>query len=138
VVIRGNQMMVDAGNIQKSLRRIRTAYTQPIRHFSSLTCHFRQLGLKDGLPAAAFPASANTYRLGILEDFGARCGRSLGGYVTRGTWSNSFFTGAGMEKRSRTLRVCRVKAEVSSSLRSPGFVSASFGGIGWAGIAEEV
>ena len=136
MVIRGNETMVDAGNIQKSLQRIRAAYTQPIRHFSSLTCHFRQLGLKDGLPAAASPAWANTYRLGILEGFGARCGRSLGGYVTTGTWSNSFFTGTGMEKRSRTLRVCRVKGEVSSSCLSLGFASASFGGIGGGGSAE--
>ena len=58
--------------LEKSKTKLRGASTPPIIY--PLTCHFRQLGLKDGLPPAASSVLENTYRLGILESFGARCG----------------------------------------------------------------
>jgi len=42
---------------------------------------------------------------------GPRCGRGFGAYVVIGTRSNIFLTGAGMEKRSVTLRDWRWKEE---------------------------
>lgn len=44
-----------------------------------LTCHFRQLGLNDGLPAFAASSVANTYRIYLTSEFGRRCGSSFAG-----------------------------------------------------------
>ena len=44
----------------------------------SHTCHFKQVGLKDGLPAAASFSVVNTYRLGMFVDVGPRGGKGLG------------------------------------------------------------
>lgn len=45
---------------------------------SRRTCHFKQLGLNDGLPAAASPSLLNTKRVGMLAGIRARNGGSLG------------------------------------------------------------
>lgn len=44
-----------------------------------LTCHFRQLGLNDGRPAAASRSVLKMYRLGIREGFGDLCGSGFAG-----------------------------------------------------------
>jgi len=42
-------------------------------------CHFRQVGLKEGRPAAASFALLKTYKVGTLQALGARCGNLFGG-----------------------------------------------------------
>ena len=75
----------------------------------SPTCHFKQPGLKEGLPVAASSSLINTYKLGSFVGLGVLCGSSFGGYVRTGTMSNSRFTGAGIENRFLTLLACCLK-----------------------------
>jgi hypothetical protein len=107
----------------------------PDREFSTrLTCHFKQLGLNDGLPAAASSSLIKTYKLGSLLGLGVRRGSSFGGYVRTGTLSNSLFTGVGIENRSLNLFACVLKLlgleelGASSAVAFPSFSSS--GGIG--------
>lgn len=70
----------------------------------SLTCHFRQPGLNDGAPRVASSGVAKTYRICWCRDCGARCGRSLDGYVSSGNLSKRRFIGEG--KAKMLLRAC--------------------------------
>lgn len=49
-----------------------------------LTCHFKHAGLYDGAPLIAPLSVVKTYSTCALRCCGARCGRSLTGYVRRG------------------------------------------------------
>lgn len=93
------------------------------------TCHFKQLGLNDGLPAAASFTVLNTYRLGTLADLGALCGSSFGAYTTIGTLSNSSFTGRGMEKKFPNPLDTPVDEVDFCEVSSPFTTVGSFGGI---------
>ena len=66
--------------------------------WKTLTCHFRQLGLKDGFPRLTSSGRANTYRIDSSCCLRERVGRALGEYVTKGTCSKSHLRGAGIEK----------------------------------------
>jgi hypothetical protein len=99
VVVGGDEPVVYTGNVEEGLE-----WMSGMRFYSvfviELTCHFKQLGLNDGRPAAASWSVLKIYRHGTLEALGDLCGSGFGGRVTRGTRSKSFFTGAGIEKRS--------------------------------------
>jgi hypothetical protein len=99
--------MLDSGDFQKNLRNVSRPPDKEIS--ASPTCHFKQPGLNEGLPAAASSSLINTYKLGSLVGLGVLCGSSFGGYVRTGTLSNSLFTGAGIENRFLTLLACCLK-----------------------------
>lgn len=48
------------------------------------TCHFRHAGLYDGKPLTAASSVVKIYRTCAFRSRGARCGRSLTGYVCSG------------------------------------------------------
>lgn len=98
-----------------------------------LTCHFRQPGLNEGLPKAASVSLINTYKVGSFVGLGVRWGSSLGAYVRTGTLSNSLFTGAGIEKKSRTLLACLAK-ELELELELGEFLCFPFSSSGGIGI----
>lgn len=60
------------------------------------TCHFRQEGLKLGLPWAASSSEMKTWRVGWELGVGDRAGRSFAGYVVKGKTSKSRWSGPGM------------------------------------------
>lgn len=62
MVIRGDQSVIDAGDIQEGLDLMvsQTCATLRLHLRRTPTCHFKQLGLKDGLPAAASTSLLNT------------------------------------------------------------------------------
>ncbi len=60
------------------------------------TCHFRQLGLKDGELIWASFSWANMYRVLTARSMGFRCGNWLAGYVIRGNLSKRRLIGLGV------------------------------------------
>lgn len=100
-------MMSDSGDFEKRLWNV--SYPLTKKYSASPTCHFKQPGLNEGLPAAASSSLIKTYKLGSLVGLCVRCGSSFGGYVRTGTLSKSLFTGAGIENRFRTLLACLLK-----------------------------
>jgi hypothetical protein len=98
------------GQAQSQFRRIldRPGYPKrQVRHHKSAnresthTCHLRHCGLKDGRPLRAPSASVKTNSRFPCRFGQAQCGNSFEGYVTKGKRSNTRFTGAGTEKKSR-------------------------------------
>lgn len=127
--------MLDSSDFEKSLQNISIRY--PLNQKGStisLTCHFKQLGLNEGLPVAASSSAIKTYRLGSWVGVGVRRGSSFGGYMRTGTLSNSLFNGAGIVNRSLTLFACLLKEpalEGLDRLSAAAFSSfSSSGGIG--------
>lgn len=86
-------------------------HASPQHRTDDPTCHFRHPGLKLGLPPSASRSRAKIYRLGTLPLRGPRRGSSLASYTSKGTFSNSAFTGLGMLNRSFAAAVLRAKAD---------------------------
>ena len=63
---------------------------------TALTCHFKQLGLKEGLPRVAPSLVVKTYKACLVILRALRCGSSLAEYIRNGNLSNSRFIGCGV------------------------------------------
>jgi hypothetical protein len=80
------------------------------------TCHFKHAGLYDGAPLDAPSLVVKTCNIGVSRTRGARCGRSLIGYVTSGNLSNSCLMGAGTSKMLRGAVFCCCRPVTGSVL----------------------
>ena len=80
VIVGGYQLVVYAGNVEEGLGWLSDmSILSGVFFAAELTCHFKQLGLNDGRPAAASRSVLKMYRLGIREALGDLCGRGFAG-----------------------------------------------------------
>jgi len=69
------------------------------KEYMKHTCHFKQVGLKLGLPAAASAGVLKTYRRGFLLGLAERAGNVFASYVIKGVRSKTYLMGGGKENR---------------------------------------